>query len=74
MEHHHSGPVETGAEMDYREHEKTYDRFLSGSKWGAMAVVVLLIAMAVGFLSGGGFLGGLIVFIVLNIAGVFLLR
>ncbi|MGF9563278.1 aa3-type cytochrome c oxidase subunit IV [Neorhizobium sp. JUb45] len=74
MEHHNSGPVETGAEMDYREHEKTYDRFLAGSKWGSMAVVVLLIAMAVGFLSGGGFLGGLIVFIVLNIAGVFLLR
>jgi len=74
MEHHGSGPVETGAEMDYREHEKTYDFFLAGTKWGSMAVVVLLIAMAVGFLSGGGFLGGLIVFIVLNIAGVFLLR
>lgn len=74
MEHHHSGPIETGAEMDYREHEKTYDGFLAGTKWGAMAVVVLMIAMAVGFLSGGGFLGGLIVFIVLNVAGVFLLR
>lgn len=74
MEHHRSGPIETGAEMDYREHEKTYDGFLAGTKWGSMAVVVLLIAMAVGFLSGGGFLGGLIVFIVLNIAGAFLLR
>jgi hypothetical protein len=74
MEHHHSGPIETGAEMDYREHEKTYDGFLAGTKWGTMAVVVLMIAMAVGFLSGGGFLGGLIVFIVLNVAGVFLLR
>jgi hypothetical protein len=74
MEHHNSGPIETGAEMDYREHEKTYGLFLAGAKWGTMATVVLLIAMAVGFLSGGGFLGGLIVFIILNAAGVFLLR
>ncbi|MGI2031073.1 aa3-type cytochrome c oxidase subunit IV [Rhizobium panacihumi] len=74
MEHHHSGPVETGAEMDYREHEKTYDGFLAGAKWGTMVTVVLLIAMAAGFFSGAGFLGGLIVFIILNVAGVFLLR
>ncbi len=74
MDNHHSGPVETGAPMDYAEHEKTYSMFLAGAKWSTMVTVVLLIAMAAGFFGGAGFLGSLIVFIVLNIAGVFLLR
>ncbi|KGD91980.1 MULTISPECIES: aa3-type cytochrome c oxidase subunit IV [Rhizobium/Agrobacterium group] len=74
MDNHHSGPVETGASMDYSEHEKTYNMFIAGAKWGTMVTAVLLIAMAAGFFGGVGFLGSLIVFIVLNIAGVFLLR
>lgn len=74
MEKHQGGPVETGAEMDYREHDKTYNLFLAGTKWGAMSIVVLMIAMAAGFFTTAGLLGGLIVFIVLHVAGVFLLR
>ena len=74
LDYHHSGPVETGASMDYAEHEKTYSMFLAGAKWGSMVVVVLLIAMAAGFFGGVGFLGSLILFVVLNIAGAFLLR
>jgi hypothetical protein len=74
MDNHQSGPVELGAPMDYAEHEKTYDMFLMASKWVTMCVVVLMIAMAAGFFAGAGFLGGLILFVVLNVAGVFLLR
>jgi hypothetical protein len=74
MAEHHSGPVETGAPMDYREHEKTYNMFLSGAKYGTMVVAVLLIAMAAGFFGGGGFLGGLITFIILIALGIFLVR
>lgn len=74
MDNHQSGPLETGASMDYAEHENTYLRFLSMTKWGTMSLVILMIAMAAGFFAGAGFLGGLIIFIVLNIAGVFLLR
>ena len=74
MDNHHSGPVETGASMDYAEHEKTYSMFLAGAKWGSMVVIVLLIAMTAGFFGGVGFLGSLILFVVLNIAGAFLLR
>jgi hypothetical protein len=74
MDDHHGGPVETGAPMDYVEHEKTYEAFLAAAKWGTMVTVVLLIAMAAGFFAGAGLLGSLILFIVLNIAGVFLLR
>jgi multisubunit Na+/H+ antiporter MnhG subunit len=74
MDNNHSGPIETGAPMDYAEHENTYSRFLAMSKWGTMAMVVLMIAMAAGFFGGAGFLGAFVIFIVLNVAGVFLLR
>ncbi len=74
MDNHQSGPVETGASMDYPEHEKTYEVFLALTKWGTMAMVVLLIAMAAGFMGGAGFFGSLILFIVLNVAGFYLLR
>ncbi|SFB21023.1 aa3 type cytochrome c oxidase subunit IV [Rhizobium sp. NFR07] len=74
MDDHHSGPAEVGAAMDYSEHEKTYELFLAGAKWGTMSIIVLMIAMAAGFYGGAGLVGSLIVFIVLNIAGVFLLR
>jgi hypothetical protein len=74
MDDHHGGPLETGASMDYAEHEKTYEGFLAAAKWGTMVTVVLLIAMAAGFFAGAGLIGSFILFIVLNIAGVFLLR
>ncbi|MEN3147780.1 aa3-type cytochrome c oxidase subunit IV [Neorhizobium sp. IRAMC:178] len=74
MDNHHSGPVETGASMDYAEHDRTYNAFIAGAKWGTMVIVILMIAMAAGFFGGAGFIGSLLVFIILNIAGVFLLR
>jgi hypothetical protein len=73
MDDHHSGPAELGAPMDYAAHEKTYEFFLTAAKWGTMSIVVLMIAMAAGFYGGLGLLGGLVLFIILNIAGVFLL-
>lgn len=73
MSEHHTGPVEVGARMDYSEHEKTYNGFLIASKYGTMIVCVLMIAMAVGFFTTGGFLGGLLVFLILTAAGFFIL-
>ena len=55
MAEHHTGPVETGAPMDYAEHEKTYNLFVNASKYGTMFCVTLLIAMAAGFFTGAGF-------------------
>ncbi len=74
MDNHSTGPVETGAAMDYSEHEKTYDGFLALTKWGTMTLVVLMMAMAAGFFMGAGFFGALIIFLVLNFAGFYLLR
>ena len=64
-EEHPSGPAETGAEMDYGEHEKTYNMFLTFAKWGTIHIAALLIAMAFGFFAGGGLFGGIVAFIVL---------
>jgi hypothetical protein len=73
MAEHHSGPVELGAEMDYAEHEKTYNGFLNAAKYGSMLIAVLLIAMVAGFFTSAGFLFSLLLFIVLSIAGFFVL-
>lgn len=74
MSEHHSGPVETGASMNYNEHEKTYDLFISATKYSGVFLVALLIAMAAGFFGGAGFIGGLIVLVVLTVAGIFMMR
>ncbi|NTJ65505.1 aa3-type cytochrome c oxidase subunit IV [Agrobacterium rhizogenes] len=74
MAEHHTGPAELGAPMDYKEHEKTYNLFISGAKVGSAIVAALLIAMAAGFFGHAGFLGGVLIFIVLTIASVVLLR
>lgn len=74
MAEHHSGPVDVGAPMDYPEHEKTYLMFLNASKYGTLFCVTLLIAMAAAFFGGMGFFPSLVFFILLNVAGFFLLR
>jgi hypothetical protein len=65
-----TGPVELGAPMDYREHEKTYNMFITGAKMGTGIIVSLMIAMAAGFFGHAGFLGGIVIFVVLTIASI----
>lgn len=74
MSEHHSGPVETGAPMDYREHDKTYDRFIAGTKYGTITLVALMLAMVAGFFGGAGLIGGALVWIILTAAGILIMR
>ncbi len=74
MAEQNNGPVETGAEMDYAEHEKTYDMFLTITKYGTLAVVVLLIGLAIGFFTAAGFITSTIATIILFVIGFYLLR
>jgi hypothetical protein len=69
-----SGPVELGAEMDYAEHEKTYDFFIAATKWGTLHLVTLMIAMAFGFFTSAGFFSATLLFIILSVVGYFLLK
>lgn len=66
--------VELGSEMDYPEHEKTYQRFLMLARYGAMHIIALLIAMAIGFFTTAGFVTSVIVFILLSALGYYILR
>jgi small-conductance mechanosensitive channel len=72
-EHTPAGPVETGAEMDYEQHEQTYHLFLNLAKYGTIFCVALLVAMAFGFFTPAGFISSLILFIIILAAGSFLL-
>ncbi len=73
-DHTPTGPVETGAEMDYREHDRTYSMFLGLAKYGSLVIAALLLAMAFGFFGGGGFFSATIVFLLLVAVGAFILR
>jgi hypothetical protein len=33
--------------MDYPEHERTYERFVAFTKWGTIAVCVIVVFMAI---------------------------
>lgn len=69
-----SGPVETGADMDYSEHEKTYSVFLAGAKYGVIVLVAMLIAMAVFFFTSAGAFSSILTFLVLCVGASFLAR
>jgi hypothetical protein len=68
------GPVETGAKMDYSEHEKTYDRFLTLAKYGSLFCMALLAAMAFGFFTSAGFFSATLLMIAICGVGWYLLR
>ena len=74
MAEQNTGPVETGAEMDYTEHEKTYSMFLSLAKYGTLTCLVILIAMAVGFFTAAGFITATLLAIILFAIGFYLLK
>jgi hypothetical protein len=69
-----NGPVETGAAMDYSEHERTYTGFLAATKYGTITIVALFIAMAVFFFTGAGAIVSFLAFLILSIGGCILAR
>lgn len=73
-EHAPATPAETGAEMDYPQHEHTYKLFLGLTKYGSLHVAALLIAMAFGFFTSAGFFSSLVLFILISAIGVWALR
>ncbi|MCT8997694.1 aa3-type cytochrome c oxidase subunit IV [Chelativorans intermedius] len=68
------GPVEMGADMDYAEHERTYNLFLTIAKYGCLVVAATLIAMAFGFFTSAGFISSIILFILVCALGAWILR
>ncbi|MCB1461021.1 MAG: aa3-type cytochrome c oxidase subunit IV [Nitratireductor sp.] len=58
--------------MDYIEHERTYESFLWMTKWGVIAVVDIVIALAASTVGGMGLAGFFLVLIVLGLIAYFL--
>lgn len=69
-----SGPLEMGAKMDYPEHQRSYERFLTMTKYGTLAVVALLLAMAFGFFTTAGFISAGVLFVLILAIGSFAMR
>lgn len=73
-DHAPTGPIETGAKMDYREHEKTYAGFLTLTKYGSLFCAALLAAMAFGFFTSAGFFSATLLLIGICAVGWYFLR
>lgn len=69
-----SGPLETGANMDYAEHERTYKLFIALAKYSALICTSTLIAMAFGFFTSAGFFSATVLFLIICAIGAYLLR
>lgn len=61
-------------EMDIQEQAATYAAFGAMTKWGSLAVAVLLLTITLWFCTSAGFIGGLIGGVVLAALGVVFLR
>lgn len=61
-------------EADFSEHAKTYNMFVNGAKYGTVLLIALMVAMAAGLIGPFGFIGSLIVFIVISALGFVILR
>ncbi|MFZ1772868.1 MAG: aa3-type cytochrome c oxidase subunit IV [Rhizobiaceae bacterium] len=69
-----TGPAELGAKMDYAEHERTFSLFVAMIKYGTVACVALMAAMAFSFFTPAGMISGFVLFALICAAGYFVLR
>jgi thiamine transporter ThiT len=61
-------------EMDIHEQSATFEAFGKMTKWGSLAVAVLLLTITLWFCTAAGFIGGVIPGVVLAVLGVVFLR
>ena len=61
-------------EMDIHEQSATFEAFGKMTKWGSLAIAVLLLTITLWFCTAAGFIGGVIPGIVLAVVGVVFLR
>lgn len=61
-------------EMDIQEQAATFAAFNNMTKWGSLAVAVLLLFITLLFCTSAGFIGSAIAAVALLAAGVFFLR
>ncbi len=67
-EHTHAGPVDVGAEMDYPEHERTYEGFLALTKVTVLATIAILQALVLFGIAINGFWLGVLMILLMTVA------
>ena len=56
--------INNPAEMDYSEHQRTYSRFLTITKWGSATILAILVGMLVGLIAGAGVIASVFSFLI----------
>jgi hypothetical protein len=64
----------THGQMDIAEHTASFDLFVKFTKWGSLAVAVMVLWATLMFCTSTGFIGAVVAALVLLAAGVYLLR
>ena len=64
----------TRGDMDIREQRSTYEFFMGLTKWGSLFVAVLVLFLTLWFCAGVGFLGALVVSVILAAVGGWVLK
>ena len=59
----------THGDMEIQEHEKTYSGFLKMTKWGSLYLAAIVLTLTLWFCTPTGWLGALVVGVVLLILG-----
>jgi hypothetical protein len=61
-------------QMDIHAQQSTFHLFNGMTKWGSLALAVMLVMLVLWFCTGAGFLGALVTAVVVMVLGVLLLR
>ncbi len=71
---HHDSDAYVRGSQEIGEQESTFDAFMGMTKWGSLAIAVLLVFLTLWFQPGGSLMTGLITAVVLSVAGFFMLK
>lgn len=64
----------TAGDMDVSQQASTFHHFIQFTKWGSLAIAVLVLTTTIWFCTSGGFFGGAAAGLVVLVAGIALLR
>ena len=69
----HASDFTTG-EMDIHQQASTFHHFIKFTKWGSLAIAVIVLTTTIWFCTTGGFMGGAAAGLVVLVAGILLLK
>jgi hypothetical protein len=71
---HHASDSYVRGSQEISEQEATFDAFMGMTKWGSLAIAVLLFFLTLWFQPGGSLMTAVITAVVLSVAGFFMLK